>query len=340
MFMKKRASIVLPLCFIECKLSKAFDVIDENLFCNNFVDLLVIDISNPQQASVKHRQKNHFNRYGGGSEVAHWNFPYSAEKGYAVDYMSVNVTVTVTDDHPEPDFSEYDKQYDNLIAKEMPNSLINGDPEKTKPYIGIAKGGKEIYTYGKYNNWAICTYQTSFHISEGPSWTYPDSEFPIPIYYNNTFPYKLYYKDGFMVVIGTGYIECVSNTHPLHRRYHYFSDDSQIDVTYMDTQGCFFILAKNRIRKTFYDNEYYEHYVEYAVPPGAVAITCAQGKIITLGDKLLVYNVPDETLPVVKEYPDISGICMVKDNDVLTIANTQGVFFYDISNVNDIKLIQ
>ena len=329
---------VLPLCFIECKLSKAFDVIDEYLFCNNFADLLVIDVSNPQQASVKRRQKNHFNRYD--SYVTYWNVPYTEGKGFVVDYHPVTVTAIVTDTQPEPDFSEYDKLYDNIIIKEMPLSLISGDPEASKPYVGIAKNEKEIYTFGKYNSWAVCTYQTSFHITEQDLWHTPQPIYPTPYYYSNAYPYKLFNKDGFMNIIGSGYVDCGKyNTYP-SAYHHYFPDESQIDVTYMDTQDCFFILAKNRIRKTFYDDEYYEHYIEYAITHGAVTITCVQDNIITLGDKLLVYDFPDETLPVVKEYPDISGICMVKHNDVLTIVNTQGVFFYDISNVNDIKLIQ
>jgi hypothetical protein len=35
---------VTPLCFIDCKHIKAFDVLDHVLYCNNFVDLLAVDV--------------------------------------------------------------------------------------------------------------------------------------------------------------------------------------------------------------------------------------------------------------------------------------------------------
>ena len=323
---------VSPLCFIECKFSKAFDVVDNFLFCNNFTDMLVIDISNPQQAAVRHRQKNHFNRYD--SYAVGWNFPYTEEYGYAVDYKPFRVIESSTGKITDPIFTEAD----SMFIKEMPASLINGDPATNKPYVGIAKHENEIYTFGRYDSWAVCTYNTDFNITEYSSWS-NQPIFSTPSYYGNSFVNKLFYKDGYMCIIGMNYIDCKKNDTYRSNYHHYFHDNSQIvDVT-INTQDCFFILAENHIRKIFYDENYYEHSTEHTITPGAVAITCAQDKIITLGDKLLVYEDADSKLSVVKEYPDISGSCIVKNGEVLTIVNTQGVFFYDISNLNDIKLI-
>jgi len=325
---------VSPLCFIECKLSKAFDVIDNLLFCNNFTDMLVINISNPLQATISHRQKNHFNNYN--NYLTDMNIPYDETYGYIIDYKPFKAIITSIGEIADPKFSEADSMH----IKKMPNSLVSGNPIKSKPYVGIAKYEKEIFTFGRYNSWAVCTYNSGFNVTEHGFYGGLRPIFPPPNgYYNNAFLNKLFYKDGFMCVIGSNYIDCGKNDSILSQYHFYFSDSSQIDVT-VNTQGFFFILTKNHIRKTIYDDEYYEHSTEYAIIPGAVAITCSSDKIITLGDKLIVYNEADSKLSIIKEYPEISGTCMLQEDKILTIANTQGVFFYDISNVNDIKLIQ
>jgi hypothetical protein len=41
----------------------------------------------------------------------------------------------------------------------------------------------------------------------------------------------------------------------------------------------------------------------------------------------------------VKDYPDISGTCYSKAGDILAVANAQGLFLYDINNLENIKLI-
>ena len=321
---------LLPLCFIECKLSKAFDIIDDILFCNNFTDMLVINVSNPRQATIMHRQKNHFNNYH--SYASDWSFPYKETEGYVVGYKPFRVIISSTGETTDPEFSEAD----NMFLKEMPLSLIN-NAETSKPYVGIVRYGKEIYTLGKLSSWAICTYDEKFKVTERTYWNNQEKGFPFFSYFGNDPFYKLFIRDGVMSVINTNYI--LSGGYSNSRvDYYLFDDETPIDVT-VNAQNLFFILTKNRIRKTFIDYDYNEHKTEYLITPGAVAITCAQDKIITLGDKLLVYDDTDSTLTVVKEYPDIAGLCMVKENEVLTIANSKGVFFYDISDVNDIKII-
>jgi len=71
-FEKSDESHTIPLCFIECKYIKAFDVVDNMLYCNNFVDLLVIDVTSPLQSKILHREKDYFNKYYSNSS---FNFP-------------------------------------------------------------------------------------------------------------------------------------------------------------------------------------------------------------------------------------------------------------------------
>jgi hypothetical protein len=320
---------LLPLCFIECKFSKAFDIIDDILFCNNFTDMLVIDVSNPQHATIIHRQKNHFNNYH--SYATDWSFPYKESEGYVVDYKSFRVIISSTGEITDPVFSEAD----NMFLKEMPLSLIN-NAEKGKPYVGIVKYGKEIYTFGRLSSWAICTFDGKFNVTEKSYWEYQEKGFPFISFSYDPF-YKLFIRDGFINVINTNNIFSGGFNND-RVNYFLFDNETPIDIT-VNTQNFFFILTKNSIRKTFIDYDYNEHKSEYKIKPGAVAITCAQDKIIILGDKLIVYDDTDSKLTIVKEYPDIAGFCMEKDNDVLTIASSKGVFFYDISDVNDIKII-
>jgi hypothetical protein len=60
---EKKAGSVSYLCFIECRYIKDFELAGDRLFCNNLVDMVVLDVSNPLQATILHREKNLFNRF-------------------------------------------------------------------------------------------------------------------------------------------------------------------------------------------------------------------------------------------------------------------------------------
>ena len=79
---EKKAGSVSYLCFIECRYIKDFELAGNLLFCNNFMDLVVLDVSNPLQLKILHRQKNHFNRFT--SYANSWNIPYVDGKGLIV----------------------------------------------------------------------------------------------------------------------------------------------------------------------------------------------------------------------------------------------------------------
>ena len=61
--------------------------------------------------------------------------------------------------------------------------------------------------------------------------------------------------------------------------------------------------------------------------------------MLTLGKELKFYLPSQDELKLIKEYPEISGTCWSKAGDVLAVANTQGLFLYDITDPENIKLI-
>ena len=82
-----------------------------------------------------------------------------------------------------------------------------------------------------------------------------------------------------------------------------------------------------------------ERYFDYEIPTDATSIFNAGNNVITLGNQLSVYLPSENELKLVKEYPDISGTCYSKAGHILAVANTHGLFLYDISNLENIKLI-
>ena len=80
-------------------------------------------------------------------------------------------------------------------------------------------------------------------------------------------------------------------------------------------------------------------YKDYKIATDAVEIFRVGDKLITLGNGLSVYLPSENELMMVKTYPDISGTCYSKAGNVIAVANTQGLFLYDINNLENIKLI-
>ena len=334
------------LCFIECKYLKAFDVIGDFLFCNNFVDLVVLDVTNPLQTTVRHREKNHFNKFT--REVEHWNIPYDIQ-GLIVDYQQHTLNGIITEKHPELDFSEYDQLYGYLTTTDIPNSWISNYPENDKPYAGIIKvGNDKIYTLGNFC-WAICTYQGGlFRVTEGD---YSTTGYQTPNYYINAYPMRLLNKDGIICIqyslnylsTGTGTFDCIMYSESFYVPFYtlYQPDYVSMDVTYVASLKTFFVLTRNSIRTVSItdDNPFMHNYLEYDIFSGAVSIIEAQEKLITLGNRLTVYIPTENGIQFLKKYPDISGTCMLKEGNVLAVANQKGLFFYDISDLENITPI-
>jgi len=323
-------------CFIACKYLKAFDVVNDYLFCNNFVDMVVLDVGNPLQTTVLHRKRNHFNKFE--SFVASWNIPYDDNKGCVVDYHTESLYGTVTEKQPELDFSEFDQLYENLTTNDIPASWISNNPEIDKPYTGIIKVGDDhIVTYGNYNSWAICYYSSgSFHVEEISNLNTSQGNYAPPIYDIDRHPTRLLYKDGIIYIFSAlMYSGGMSQCFMYDASYYFFNyNNMPVDVTYIKSLNYFYSLTDNFIRRT--KPKYYEFNFGFEISPGAVAITEAQDNLITLGNRLTVYLPSETDLQFIRDYPEISGSCMLKDGNVLAIANQQGLFFYDISNLENI----
>jgi len=80
-------------------------------------------------------------------------------------------------------------------------------------------------------------------------------------------------------------------------------------------------------------------YLDYKIPTDATSIFRIGNNVITLGNELNVYTPTETTLTLVKTYPAISGKSYLLTGNVLAVANVQGLFLYDISNLENIKLI-
>jgi hypothetical protein len=348
---EKKASGVSYLCFIECRYLKAFELAGNLLFCNNFVDMIVADVSNPQQLKVLHRQKNHFNRFT--SYKTEWNIPYAEGKGLIVGSQTQKLTGMTTEKQPNLDFSEYDKMYGNLTTSVIPYSWSTNIPENDKPYVGMIRmGTDEIYTYGKYNSWAICTYRSGiFSVREVDLWTTPRVNYGPPYYYSDAWPFRMFYEDNDIFIMGVGngllngYSDCIVYNESYPISFHmYFPDFKPVDLTYMPQMNAFFVLSGTSIWGAFKYSDgssaYMESYKNYQITTDAVEIFRAGDKLVTLGKELKVYAPSKTAITLVKAYPGISGTCCFKEGNLLALAGTKGLFLYNISDLENIQLIQ
>ncbi len=346
---EKSAGGAIYLGFIECKYIKDFELADNQLFCNNLFDLVVIDVTNPLESNIVHRQKNYFNRFTSYKE--NWNIPYDEEKGLIVSKETYELTGRVTEEQPNLDFSEYDKLYGNLQTKELPKTLLDDEPEYDKPYIGMINlGTHEIYSYGSYNSWAICSYEAGiFRSREEDLWTYKVNYRP-PYYYSNAFPTSMFFEDGIIYNTGkndyssSGYIDCIiyHETYPITYNL-YFPTFKPLDISYVPNIDAFFVLSGTTIFGAFITGNGIPTFSyttkEYPIETNAVEIITVGDSLMTLGNELSVYSASEDEISLIKEYPEIFGACWKKEENRLVIANIKGLFIYDITNLENIQLI-
>ncbi|WP_423129968.1 hypothetical protein [Gaoshiqia sp. Z1-71] len=347
---EKKAEGVNYLCFIECRYIKDFELADNRLFCNNLVDLVVMDVSNPTEINMLHRQKNHFNRYTSYKE--YWNIPYVEGKGLIVGTEMHELTGMITEKQPDLDFSEYDQLYSALTTKVIPDNWFSNHPEYDKPYLGMIKlNTDEIYAYGSYNSWSISNYRSgAFSVREEDLWTTPRGNYAPPYYYSNAFPVRMFFEDDIIYILGTldnlssGYCHCIIYnedypiTYPL-----YFSGFKPLDICYMPQMDAFFVLTGTSVWGVFITGngipEFSKTDIDYPIATDAVEIFRAGDNLVTLGNELSVYSATESEFKLVKTYPGISGKCCYKEGNLLAVASTQGMFFYDITDLENIQLI-
>jgi hypothetical protein len=212
----------------------------------------------------------------------------------------------------------------------------------------INLGANEIYNYGSYNSWTISSYRSgALSIKEEDLWTNPRGNYAPPYYYSNAFPVRMFFEDSLIYILGaesgnTGYCDCITYNESYPLTYHlYFPTFRPLAITYLPAMQAFFVLSGQSVWGAFKSSEsvYMERYVAYEIPTDATSIFIAENHVITLGNQLSVYSPSENKLKLVKNYPDIFGTCYSKEGDVLAVANIQGLFLYDISNLENIQLI-
>jgi len=347
---EKKAGSVSYLCFIECRYINDFELADNQLFCNNLVDMMVVDVSNPQQINILHRQKNHFNRFTSFKE--YWNLPYEEGKGIIAGTEKHELTGVITDKHPNLDFSELDQLYGNLTTKAIPDNWFSNHPENDRPHLGMIKmGTDEIYTYGIYNSWTICSYRSgTFSVREEDLWTTPRGKYAPPYYYSNAYPIRMFFEDELIFILGTdlnlksGYCDCIlyDEKYPLYQNL-YFPTFKPLDICYMPQMNAFFALSGTSVWGIFISGDgvsgFKKTYKDYQIATDAVEIFRVGDKLVTLGNELSVYTASETEIRLVKKYPGISGKCSKNEGNFLSVANTQGLFMYDITDLENIQSI-
>lgn len=347
---EKKASGVSYLCFIECRYITDFELVDQRLFSNNLLDMVVIDVSNPMQINVLHRQKNHFNRYA--SYKDYWKVPYEEGKGLVVGKERHELTGVITDRQPDLDFSKLDQQFDHLTTREVPGNWFNNLPGDDRPYPAIINvGTDEIYTYGSFDSWAICSYRPgTFSVREVDLWTTPRVNYAPPKYYLGAYPVRLFVEDSLIFNLGTltnrlsGYCDVILYHEQFPLAYHlYFPSFNPVDVCYMPQLKAFFALSGTSVWGVFIDGDaisgFQKTTKDFQVATDAVEIVRVGDQLVTLGSELSVFSASENELRLVKRYPEISGWCCKKEGNLLIVANTQGLMVYDMSDVENMQLL-
>jgi len=347
---EKKAAGVSYLCFIACQYLKDFELAGEQLYCNNLVDLVIIDVNNPLDINILHRQKNHFNRFTSYKE--NWNIPYVEGKGLIVATETHELTGSISDKEPDLDFSEYDQLYGNLTTNELPDTWFGSHPEYDEPYLGMINlGTDEIYSYGSYNSWAISSYRSgTFRLKEEDLWTSPRGNYAPPYYYSNAFPAHMFFEDEIIYILGAlnslsaGYCDCIipNENYPITYPF-YFPDFKPLDITYMPQLDAFFVLTGTSIRGVFITGngipEFSKIDKDYPVETDATEIFRVGDKLVTLGNELSVYTASEDEISLMKAYPGISGMCCYQTDNILAVASTQGLLLYDITDLENIQRI-
>jgi len=320
-----------PLCFIECKHLKVFDVADNILYCNNFADLLIIDAEDPLKAKIEHREKDYFNQYS----YSNYNMPHIYANNidvYQIGYKTVVLEGKESDTEPAPDFSDYDQLYTNFIVKEIPNDI-----QLDMPYTGITNVEENIFTFG-INNLAQCSYT-----SDGIKIT--QSGINIPNYLYTLPGGNLQYKDGMIFIIGNSGFVYLDYLNMMMQSQNYYNWYQPLDVVSLKvpTNGLF-IMGRSYVVDGIIIGANYGGISE--IPwsvSGVTSLVNVNDTILALGNQLTLYQFymqyTTRYTKQVKQYSNISGTSMQKDGDRLIVANRQGLSFYDIRDLKNITLI-
>ena len=324
-----------PLCFIECKYLKAFDIADNMLYCNNFVDLLVIDVKNPLNAKIEHREKDYFNKYYNSSYNSPYysNYPVAGVDVYYVGNKRIVLEGIETDANPAPDFSEYDQLYTNFIVKGIPDDI-----QLDRPYVGFANVEGNIFTFG-FNSLAQCSYTSGeIRITQ---WGTNFLNYTLVMPTSN-----LQYKDGMILVIGNNGFWYLDYHNIMTQSQNHYSQYNLFDVVSLKGSANSFAMVSNHGGSfkgtTLYfiiGQDFWGWGQEFWYTKSLINVNDI---VFDLGNHLRLYApfVQDVTYEwFMLKYPNISGSCMLKDDNILAVANQQGLLLYDITDLENITLI-
>ena len=304
-----------PLCFIECKSLKAFDVKEDMLYCNNFIDLLAVDVGNPLQAKIIHRERDFFNRYS----YFRNNFPVTkTDRMYIIGYKQVILTGTVTHTERVPDFSEYDKLYGNIIVQQIPDSLL-----LNKPVVGIVNSEGEIYTFGT-SSLDICSYASGVFEST-------PTEISFPAYSYVSFD-NLVYKNGKFFFLWNDRFFSVPSS---ESNQHGPAGTVLFDVIpLINRETSYLALSDSYIVGFFIAGQsvYFDSKESYS----ATCLLNVNDTILALGKQLRLYSCYKQFIGEIKQYPAISGTAMLQEGNKLIVVHKEGLSIYDISDLQNI----
>jgi hypothetical protein len=160
----------------------------------------------------------------------------------------------------------------------------------------------------------------------------------------------MFFEDNVIFILGTevslkgGYCDCIlyDEKYPVTQNL-YFPTFKPVDISFMPRMNAFFVLSGTSVWGAFISGDgvsgYKKTYKDYQIATDAVEIFRVEDKLVTLGNGLSVYLPSENELKLVKNYPEISGTCCKKEGSLLIVANTQGLFLYDISDLENIHSI-
>jgi len=316
-----------PLCFIKCNHLKSFDVADNILYCNNFVDLLAIDVEHPLQAKILQREREYFNNHAYDNSL---KAPSIGNHIYLIGYKQIVLYGVETETNPAPNFSEYDKLYSNIMVKEIPDTL-----QTAKPYVGFVNIENKVFTLGTtfYFPLALCSFDSGkLQITESE----------INAGYYSSPVSDLQYKGNVLYIISTNTALGFIRDNEAFIPNNYFSNGYiPFDmVAIKKFQYSHAVLSGRATIETFtYD--YIRGYTYESILPslGAACLLNVNDYILALGKQLTIYSthLQNNPLETMMQYSNISGNSMLQDGNTLIVAGVEGLSFYDISNLWNIK---
>jgi hypothetical protein len=143
--------------------------------------------------------------------------------------------------------------------------------------------------------------------------------------------------------LNKGYIDCIIYDMFPSSQHLYFPAFKPLDICYMPGMNAFLVLSGTSVWRVDISGDgvsgYTKTYTDYQIATDATEMFRAGDKLVTLGSDLSVYAVTGNGITLVKNYPGISAMCSAREGQTLATATTQGLFLYDITDLENIQPI-